>query len=190
MLLPMLYTKRSRSGQARGVGQYRGQERLVPQCGAQLGLVPLQAQAAGARAPRARHAHRAARLQQPARRHHLPRVQRSYVTRCCYPVHIYTHFKIKKSLLWPDKNILFFHFLTIVKRQRGSLSSATQRVMSRKLSGASRTEYLKTRFPLPTLLNAGWETKNNIARFTRNIPFINVMKFSHDNIFIFPFCQH
>lgn len=62
--------------QAVDVIEYGSEQRLVPQRPGELGAVPVQLQAAGARAAAraAQHAQRAARLQQAARRAHLAHV--------------------------------------------------------------------------------------------------------------------
>ena len=54
---------------------------------------------------------------------------------------------------------LYFHFFALVSRQNAELSSAIQHVMPTELGGKWKTECLKTRFPLPTLLYAGYSVK-------------------------------
>ena len=47
----------------------------------------------------------------------------------------------------------------MVSRQRAALSSATQHAMTPELGGKWGTECLNTRFPLATLLCAGYSVK-------------------------------
>ena len=54
---------------------------------------------------------------------------------------------------------LYFHFFALVSRQSASLSSATQHAMPPEFGRKSGTECLNTRFPLPTLLCAGYRVK-------------------------------
>ena len=54
---------------------------------------------------------------------------------------------------------LYFHFFAPVSRQSGVLSFATQHAMPPDLGGKWGTECLNTRFPLPTLLCAGYSVK-------------------------------
>ena len=59
---------------------------------------------------------------------------------------------------------LYLYFFALVSRQKAALSSATQHAMSPEFVGKWGTEWLNTRFPLPTLLCAGsvCEAKNFI----------------------------
>ena len=54
---------------------------------------------------------------------------------------------------------LYFHFFALVSSQSAALSSATQHEMPPELGGKWGTECLNTRFPLPTLLCAGYSVK-------------------------------
>ena len=65
-----------------------------------------------------------------------------------------------RSALEKIKNSFKFIFLfALVSRQTAALSSATQQAMPPEFGGKWGTEYLKTRFPLPTLLCAGYSMK-------------------------------
>ena len=54
---------------------------------------------------------------------------------------------------------LYFHFFALVSRQSTALSSAIQHAIPPALGGRWGTECLNTRFPLPTLLCAGYSVK-------------------------------
>ena len=54
---------------------------------------------------------------------------------------------------------LYFHFFALVSRQSSVLSSATQHAMPPELGGMWGTVCLNIRFPLPTLLCAGYRVK-------------------------------
>ena len=54
---------------------------------------------------------------------------------------------------------LYFHFFALVSRLSAALSSATQHTMSPEFGRKWGTECLNTRFPLPTLLCAGYSVK-------------------------------
>ena len=54
---------------------------------------------------------------------------------------------------------LYFHFFALESRLNAALSSATQHAMPPKFGRKWGTEYLNTRFPLPTLLCAGYSVK-------------------------------
>ena len=54
---------------------------------------------------------------------------------------------------------LYVHFFALVSRQSAALSSATQHAMPSELGGKWGTEWLNTRFPLPTLLCAEYSVK-------------------------------
>ena len=54
---------------------------------------------------------------------------------------------------------LYFHFFALVSRQSAALSSATQHAMPPEFGRKWGTECLNTRFPLPTLLRAGYSVK-------------------------------
>ena len=51
---------------------------------------------------------------------------------------------------------VYFHFFALVSRRSGALCSATQYAMPPKFVRKWETECLNTRFPLPTLLCAGY----------------------------------
>ena len=53
----------------------------------------------------------------------------------------------------------YFHFFALVSRESAALSSATQWATPPELGGKWGTESLNTRFPLPTLLRAGYSVK-------------------------------
>ena len=53
---------------------------------------------------------------------------------------------------------LYFHFFALVSRQSAALSSATQHAMP-DFGGKWGMECLNTRFPLPTLLCAGYSVR-------------------------------
>ena len=54
---------------------------------------------------------------------------------------------------------LYFNFLALVSRLSAGLSSATQHAMPPEFGRKWGTECLNTRFPLPTLLCAGYSVK-------------------------------
>ena len=54
---------------------------------------------------------------------------------------------------------LYFHFIALVSRLNAALSSATQHTMPLELGGKWGTECLNARFPLSTLLCAGYSVK-------------------------------
>ena len=54
---------------------------------------------------------------------------------------------------------LYFHFFALVSRLSSALSSATQHAMPPEFGRKWGTECLNTRFPLPTLLCAGYSVK-------------------------------
>ena len=54
---------------------------------------------------------------------------------------------------------LYFHLFALVSRQSAALSSATQYLMLPELGEKWGTKCLKTSFPLPTLLCAGYSVK-------------------------------
>ena len=54
---------------------------------------------------------------------------------------------------------LYFHFFALVSRQSAALSSATQHTIPPEFGRKWGTECLNTRFPLPTLLGAGYSVK-------------------------------
>ena len=54
---------------------------------------------------------------------------------------------------------LYFHFLALVSRTSAALSSTTQQAMPAEFGRKWGTECLNTRFPLPTLLCAGYSVK-------------------------------
>ena len=54
---------------------------------------------------------------------------------------------------------LYFHFFALVSRQSTTLSSATQHEMPPEIGRKWETERLSTRFPLLTLLCAGFSVK-------------------------------
>ena len=56
---------------------------------------------------------------------------------------------------------LYFHFFALVSRQSAVLGSATQHAMPPEFSRKWQTECLNTRFPLTTLLCAGYSVKLN-----------------------------
>ena len=58
------------------------------------------------------------------------------------------------SRRWNINLNLYFHFFTLVSRLSAALSSATQHAMSLELGRKWGTEWVNTRFPLPTLLCA------------------------------------
>ena len=54
---------------------------------------------------------------------------------------------------------LYFHFFALVSRQSAALRSATQHAKPPEFGRKLETECLNTRFPLPTLLCAGYRVK-------------------------------
>ena len=57
------------------------------------------------------------------------------------------------------RNEIFHIFIpAVVSRQSAALSFATQHKMLQKVGGKYGTEYLNTRFPLPTPLYYGWRS--------------------------------
>ena len=54
---------------------------------------------------------------------------------------------------------LYLHFFALMSRLSAALSSATQHAMPPEFGRKWGTECLKTRFPLPTLLCAGYSVK-------------------------------
>ena len=54
---------------------------------------------------------------------------------------------------------LYFHFIGLVSRQSTALGSATQHAMPPEFGRKWGTECLNTRFPLPSLLCAGYSVK-------------------------------
>ena len=54
---------------------------------------------------------------------------------------------------------LYFHFFALVSKLSAALSSATQHAMPPEIGRMWGTECLNTRFPLPTLLCAGYSVK-------------------------------
>ena len=54
---------------------------------------------------------------------------------------------------------LYFQFFALVSMQSAALSSATQHAMPPDFGEKWGMEYLTTRFPLPTLLCAGYSVK-------------------------------
>ena len=54
---------------------------------------------------------------------------------------------------------LYFHFFALVSRTSAALSSATQHAVRPEFGRKWGTECLNTRFPLPTLLCAGYSVK-------------------------------
>ena len=54
---------------------------------------------------------------------------------------------------------LYFHFFALVSRLNAALSSVTQHAMPPEFGRKWGTECLNTRFPLPTLLCAGYSVK-------------------------------
>ena len=75
-------------------------------------------------------------------------------------------FEEKKYLL----KIYIFHFFALVSRQNAALSSATQHAMHPEVGGKWGTECLNTRFPLPTLLCAGYSVNLIYLFFLKIIP--------------------
>ena len=65
---------------------------------------------------------------------------------------------------WLCVRFLYFHFFARVSTQRSALSTATQHVMQNlAVSEKQSVLSLNTRFPLPTLLCAGYSVKLNIC---------------------------
>ena len=54
---------------------------------------------------------------------------------------------------------LYLNFFALVSRQSAALNSTTQHTMPPELGGKWGTECLNTRFPLPSLLCAGYSVK-------------------------------
>ena len=69
----------------------------------------------------------------------------------------YLRFNLISSPLFKPEGILIF--FALVSKQSAVLSSATQHAMPSELSEKWGTECLNTRFPLPTLLCAGYSVK-------------------------------
>ena len=63
------------------------------------------------------------------------------------------------SRRWNNYLNLYFHFFALVSRLSAALSSATQHAMPSEFGRKWRTECVNTRFPLPTLLCAGYSVK-------------------------------
>ena len=63
------------------------------------------------------------------------------------------------SRIWNIYLNLYFHFFALVARLSAALSSATQHAIPPELGRKWGTECLYTRFPLPTLLCAGYSVK-------------------------------
>ena len=55
--------------------------------------------------------------------------------------------------------LFYMLYISFSSRQSAALSSATQRAMPPELDGNWGTECLNTRFPLPTLVSAGYSVK-------------------------------
>ena len=62
---------------------------------------------------------------------------------------------------------LYFHFFALVSRLSAALSYATQHAMPPEFGRKWGTEYLNTRFPLPTLLYAGYSVKLILPNYFR-----------------------
>ena len=58
--------------------------------------------------------------------------------------------------------IKYFHFFDLVSRLSEALSSTTQHAVPPEIGRKWETECLNTRFPMPTLLYAGYSVKLNI----------------------------
>ena len=63
------------------------------------------------------------------------------------------------QFLFGKLNVQYFNFFNLVTRQSTALSTATQYVMPPEFGTKWGTECLDTRFPLPTLLFAGYSVK-------------------------------
>ena len=63
------------------------------------------------------------------------------------------------SWRWKIYLHLYFYFFALVSRHSAALSSASQHAISPDLGGMWGTKCLNTRFPLPTLLCAGYSVK-------------------------------
>ena len=62
---------------------------------------------------------------------------------------------------------LYLHFFALVSRQSAVLSSATQHTMPPEFGRKWGTECLNTRFPLPTLLCAGYSMKLIFFKYSK-----------------------
>ena len=69
------------------------------------------------------------------------------------------------STIWNIYLNLYFHFFALVSRQSAALSSATQHTMPPESGRKWGMEYLNTRFPLPTLLCAGYSANEIFLQF-------------------------
>ena len=66
---------------------------------------------------------------------------------------------VPQSRKWNIYLHLYFHFFALVSRHSAALSSTSQHAMPPEFGGKWGTECLNTRFPLPTLLCAGYSVK-------------------------------
>ena len=82
---------------------------------------------------------------------------------------------------------LYFHFFALASRQSAAFSSATQHAMPPEFGRKWGTEWLNTRFLLPTLLYAGYSVKLIIFfycyQFNVIIPSITIFRAIFNDIF-------
>ena len=73
---------------------------------------------------------------------------------------------------------LYFHFFALVSRLSAALSSATRHAMPPEFGRKRGKECLNTRFPLPTLLCAGYSVKLFFFNFLKEMEIYNCLLIS------------